>query len=84
MNFQVSDWTSQCESARSLLQSKEDKVNDQPVDVPDGFSPISRGKIDKKSPKLFRVVSRLVLRTNIKNSSSPEKKQNFTMYISFI
>lgn len=70
----MSDWTNQCENAKSLLQSKEDKINDQPVDVPDGFSPISRGKIDKKSPKLFRVVSRLVLRTNNKSSSSPEKK----------
>lgn len=70
----MTDWTNQCENAMSLLQSKDDKVNDQAVDVPDGFSPISKGKIDKKSPKLFRVVSRLVLRANNKNSSSPEKK----------
>ena len=70
----MTDWTSQCENARSLLQSKDQKVNDQPVDVPDGLLPISKGKIDKKSPKLFRVVSRLVLRTNNKNSLSPEKK----------
>jgi len=70
----VTDWTSQCENARLLLQSKDDNVGDPPVDVPDGFLPISKGKIDRKSPKLFRVVSRLVLRTNSKNSSSPEKK----------
>ncbi|XP_025209160.1 serine/threonine-protein kinase ULK3-like isoform X1 [Melanaphis sacchari] len=71
---QVTDWTSQCENAKSLLQAKDQKVNDQSIDVPDGFSSISKGKSDKKSPKLFRVVSRLVLRTNNRSSLSPEKK----------
>lgn len=72
IDFQVSDWTSQCENARALLQSKEQKVNDQSVDVPDGLSSLTKGKKDTKSPKLFKVVSRLVLRTN-RNSLSAEK-----------
>lgn len=74
MVFKVSDWKIQCENAQTLLQSKDQKVNDQPVDVPDGLPSLTKGKTDKKSPKLFRVVSRLVLRTNIKNGLSPEKK----------
>lgn len=70
----MADWTSQCENARVLLQSKDEKANDQSVDVPDGLSTLTKGKIDKKSPKLFKVVSRLVLRSNNKTSLSPEKK----------
>lgn len=73
----MADWTSQCENARVLLQSKDEKVNDQSVDVPDGLSTLTKGKTDKKSPKLFKVVSRLVLRTNNKTSLSPEKNRPF-------
>lgn len=73
----MADWTSQCENARVLLQSKDEKVNDQSVDVPDGLSTLTKGKTDKKSPKLFKVVSRLVLRTNNKTSLSPEKDRSF-------
>lgn len=74
MIFQINDWTCQCENARALLHSKDQKGNDQSVDVPDGLTSLTKGKTDKKSPKLFRVVSRLVLRSNYKNNLSPEKK----------
>ncbi|VVC40731.1 Hypothetical protein CINCED_3A016489 [Cinara cedri] len=41
---QVNDWTTQCENARALLQSKDQKVNDQSsIDVPDGLTSLSKG-----------------------------------------
>lgn len=70
----MNDWTSQCENAKFLLQDQDHEVNDRPIDVADGSSAESKSKIDKKSPKLFHVVSRLVLRTTHTNGSSPEKK----------
>lgn len=73
----MTEWTSQCENARTLLQSKDQKDNDQPVDFVDGSPSLTRGKTDKKSPKLFSVVTRLVLRTNSRSSVSPEKKKLF-------
>lgn len=73
----MTDWTSQCESALALLQSKDQKITDQPIDVPDGLTSLSKGKTEKKSPKLFKVVSRLVIRTNNKSSSTPDKNRPF-------
>lgn len=70
----MTEWTSQCENARALLQSKDQKDNDQPVDSVDGSPSLTRGKTDKQSPKLFSAVSRLVSRTNSRDSLSPEKK----------
>lgn len=72
--FKVTEWISQCENARALLQSKDQKDSDQPLDAVDGLSSLTKGKSDKKSPKLFSVVSKLVLRSNSRNSLSPEKK----------
>lgn len=72
--FQVTEWRTQCENAQLLLQTKDQKVIDQAVDVTDGLSP-TKGKTDKKSPKLFNVVvSKLVMGTNRKKSLFSEKK----------
>lgn len=72
--FKVTEWISQLESARALLQSKDQKDDDQPVDAVDGLSSLTKGKSDTKSPRIFSVVSRFVLRPNSKNSISSEKK----------
>ncbi|XP_050536870.1 serine/threonine-protein kinase ULK3 isoform X2 [Daktulosphaira vitifoliae] len=42
---QISEWKVQCENASTLLESKIEKIGETSVDVPDGFSPLSKGNL---------------------------------------